>query len=120
YGYAGPLTQNIDDNFDNTQFKNQLLNFLNENNIITVFSRLHPFIPLQHVVLKNIGEISSMGKIVNIDLTQSLESQKQGYRKRLRTYINKEHNIYTITNAKTESDVIKFIDLYYENMRRVN
>jgi len=120
YGYAGPLTCNIDNDFDNTNFKNQLLAFFKKNNLVAVFSRLHPYIPIQQLVLKNMGEVTVMGKIVNVDLTKNLESQKKEYQKRLRTYINKERNVYTIIGSKTESDVLKFIDLYYENMRRVN
>ena len=120
YGYAGPVTQNICDNFDNIRFKNQVHNFFLDNNIISVFSRLHPYITLQRSVLKNIGEITKMGNIVNIDITEALETQKGSYQKRLKTYINKTRKVYSVTTAKTKDEIFKFIELYYENMRRVN
>lgn len=120
YGYAGPLTQNIGPDFDNDEFKNQLYNTLREKNIISVFSRLHPYISTQTLVLENIGEISSMGHIVNIDLTKDLDSQRQEYQKRLKTYINKSKRTFTVTKAETECDVLKYIEIYYENMRRVD
>lgn len=120
YGYAGPLTQNIDANFDNSQFKVQLHSYFNNNNIISAFSRLHPFILSQRIVLKDIGETSELGNIVNIDLTKDLATQRHEYQKRLKTYINKSRKAYTISEAKTESEILKFIDLYEENMRRVH
>ena len=120
YGYAGPLSQNIDAEYDNSQFKQQLHAYLRENNIICVFSRLHPFLQSQQFVLNNIGEVSPMGKIVNIDLTTDPDIQRQAYQKRLKTYINKARKEYYVAKAETESEILKFIELYYDNMRRVN
>ena len=95
-------------------------NFFLENNIISVFSRLHPYIPSQESVLKEIGEISKMGNIVNIDISKDLETQRGAYQKRLKTYINKSRKVYSVTTAKTKHEIFKFIDLYYDNMDRVN
>lgn len=120
YGYAGPLTQNIEPAFDNSEFKQQLHSYLRDNNIISIFSRLHPFLPTQRFVLKNIGDITPMGKIVNIDLTKDLDKQRQAYQKRLKTYVNKARNEYSVAKAKTKSEILKFIELYYDNMRRVD
>lgn len=120
YGYSGPLTQNIHNVFNNKQFKEQLHCFFLKHNIISAFSRLHPYIPYQSLVLTGIGEISEMGKVVNIDLTKDLETQRYAYNKRLKTYVNKARRAYTIVKATMENDILKFIELYYENMRRVN
>jgi hypothetical protein len=120
YGYSGPLTKNIDFQFDNSDFKNQLRSLFHEMKIIAVFSRLNPFIPLQSTVLDNLGRIDFCGKIVNIDLTKDLKTQKKCYNRRLKSYINKSRTQYTAKSATTDSDIMAFIDLYYENMSRVN
>lgn len=119
YGYAGPLSKNIDDNFDNSNFIAKIEGLLLEMEIISVFSRLNPFIPNQNYTLNNLGEVSVLGKIVNIDISQDLDTQKRGYNKRLKSYINKSKTYYTTKLSSTDKEISAFIDLYYENMRRV-
>tara|TARA_R110001632_G_scaffold222334_3_gene353455 strand:+ start:12 stop:1052 length:1041 start_codon:yes stop_codon:yes gene_type:complete len=120
YGYAGPLTKNIDDNFDNSNFLREFNDYLMDSNIISVFSRLNPFIPNQEICLRNFGEISSLSHIVNIDITQDMEIQKQSYHKRLRTHINKARRECYVKTADTIEEIMAYIDLYYANMKRVN
>ncbi len=120
YGYAGPVYHNITANFNNEQYKKELAHIFSENNIISVFSRLNPFIPCQEICLKTIGEISVVARVVNIDLTKTPEEQRKTYRNRLKTHINKSRRHCTIRKVTTKEDVIVFIELYYENMRRVN
>lgn len=120
YGYCGPITNSaVSNDFDNTNFKEKFKQLLHDNKIISVFSRLHPFITNQNVVLEGIGDIVSHGHVVNIDITQSLEEQRHQYNRRLKSYINKAKTIYHIEKGDTEEYVNAFIDIYYENMRRV-
>lgn len=120
YGYPGPMTKNVTADFDNTLFQKELQKILLKNNMVSIFSRLNPYIDNQEIVLKGLGEIAIKGRVVNIDLTKNLEKQKQGYQNRLKTYINKSRRTCTIRKARTEKDILLFIDMYYENMRRVN
>ncbi len=120
YGYSGPLTINIDSDFDNINFKNELNKVLLEQNIITVFSRLNPFVSNQETVLKNIGFIYNSGKIVNIDLTKKLENQKKDYSKRYKTYINKSRKLCYIKKVNSKDDITEFVKIYHANMKRVN
>ena len=120
YGYAGPTTNNLPDDFDNSLFANELEKVLLEQNIISVFSRLHPYIQHQENVLRGIGNMSSSGLTVNIDLTKDLDTQKSMYEKRLRTYINSSRKQCNIRLAKSPEDINTYIEMYYENMRRVN
>nr|WP_288933299.1 GNAT family N-acetyltransferase [uncultured Allomuricauda sp.] len=119
YGYVGPLGKNIEPDFNNDGFKRQLDDFLMDNQIISVFSRLHPYISNQQQILKNIGNIVSHGKVVNIDLTKSIEEQKQEYKRRLRTYINRENKEYEIMDGTCDECLDTFIETYCENMKRV-
>ena len=123
YGYAGPLCKSKDGNpssFDNTHFKAELQRFLLDNRIVSVFTRLHPYIDYQSNLLKDIGTISSPGVVVNIDLTLPLDIQRQKYSSRLKTYINKARRLYTIVEGTENSQIEEFIEMYYENMRRVD
>lgn len=119
YGYAGPTTSNINDKFDNSLFKKELHSLFLQKNIISVFSRLNPFVHDQENILKGLGQIASLGKIVCIDLTKDLDQQKADYHKRLRTYINKARKQCSVRLAKSAGDIEEFIAMYYENMERV-
>ncbi|MGB5668554.1 MAG: GNAT family N-acetyltransferase [Maribacter sp.] len=120
YGYSGPLNNNISTDFDNSVFKKELQKLFEELNIISVFSRLNPFIEHQNTILKGLGDLSASGKVINIDLTNDLDTQKSAYDKRLRTYINKSRRQCSLRLAESPEDLDIFIDMYYENMRRVN
>ena len=121
YGYCGPITnKNVNSGFDNKDFKQRLNVLLRENRIISVFSRLHPFILNQNLILNGIGKIVSNGDVVNIDITQSLESQRQQYNRRLKSYVNKAKTLYRIEKGKCDKTVDSFIEIYYENMKRVD
>lgn len=120
YGYPGPISKNIDQNFDNSSFISEFKDYLISQNIISIFSRLNPFIPNQYATLQNLGQISTLSKVVNIDLTLGLDSQLQAYHKRLRTHVNKARRLCNIKLAETREEVLAYIDLYYKNMQRVN
>ena len=120
YGYPGPLISAQPAGFDASVFRKQLESYFIEHNIVSVFSRLNPFIPMQEYILEGLGEIISPGNIINIDLTKDMEAQLREYHKRLRTYINKSRRLYSIKKAASTSDLAAFIELYHDNMRRVD
>lgn len=123
YGYAGPLCMTVNKDpavFDNSRFKAELQRFLLDNKIVSVFSRLHPYVHYQANLLKDIGCIESPGCVVNIDLTLPIDCQKQNYNNRLKTYVNKARRVYDIVEGNEEAQIEEFIEMYYENMRRVD
>jgi len=120
YGYVGPISNKVfDADIDILDFQNKLKKLLFENRIISVFSRLHPYIFNQRIVLEGIGKIISNGQVVNIDLTQSLESQRQQYNRRLKSYVNKAKSLYNIKKCNSRESIDSFRKIYYENMKRV-
>ncbi len=120
YGYAGPIGKNIPADFDNNDFLNYLNSYFESNNIITVFSRLNPFVSNQDSILKNYGSVVEQGKVVNIDLTMDPDILRQGYQRRLKTHINKARRECNVSRALDDSEFEKFVEVYYENMDRVN
>lgn len=119
-GYPGPLVEFSGQDADLKDFREELNYYFNELKLVSVFSRLNPFIPKQEHILQGMGEIITPGNIININLTLDLESQLREYHKRLKTYINKSRRIYSIRKAKNESDLDIFMELYHDNMRRVD
>lgn len=119
YGYAGPICKGVSSNFDNSNFQKKIVAYF-ANNFVSVFSRLNPYISKQHNILFNIGTISPQGKVVNIDLTQDIDLQRQNYQRRLKTHINKARRLCSIKKAETDKDLQDFMDIYYENMNRVS
>ncbi|MBD1262699.1 GNAT family N-acetyltransferase [Maribacter polysiphoniae] len=120
YGYSGPTIKNIPTDFDNSVFKEELNRIFQELKIISVFSRLNPFVEHQNSVLTGLGDLSMSGKVIYIDLTKDLDTQKSAYDKRLRTYINKARRQCGLRLAEGPEDLDIFIEMYYENMKRVN
>ncbi|MDT7830188.1 GNAT family N-acetyltransferase [Pricia sp. S334] len=123
YGYAGPLCKTKDGNplhFDNTRFKEVLQGFLYENKIVSVFTRLHPYLDYQKNLIDGLGCVNSPGDVVNIDLTLPIDIQRRQYNNRLKTYVNKARRKYDIVEGKNEEQIEEFIDMYFANMRRVD
>lgn len=120
YGYAGPLHKNINTNFDNTNFIKVLNIFFNNENIVSVFSRLNPFISYQDKILNKIGEITKLSNVVNIDLTMPPEDQRMAFSKTTKRYINKGNKFFDSKISTDKKDILAFIELYHENMDRVN
>ncbi|MFC0604208.1 GNAT family N-acetyltransferase [Winogradskyella pulchriflava] len=120
YGYAGPLVQNIGEGFSNENFQNELSTFFNENNIVSVFTRLHPYMDHQEMILSGYGTVATHGKVVNIDLTDTIENQRAKFNRRLKTYLNKSRRSCTVIEGNIDDHLDAFINLYHENMKRVD
>jgi hypothetical protein len=120
YGYSGPLQKNVDKSFDNSNFVEELSVFFKEQKIISVFSRLNPFIKNQETILNALGEVSKIGNLVNIDITKNLDRQRTLFSKITKRHINKANKFLEIKICKEKNDLKVFKNLYYENMDRVN
>lgn len=120
YGYVGILTSNLNEHFNKENFHKELNDFFIKNKIVTVFSRFHPFLDDQELLLSGLGTITTRGKVVYIDLKETLEKQRSMYSKRMKTYLNKARRSCTVVESKSKSDLDTFVHLYHENMRRVD
>ncbi|MFD0988648.1 NeuD/PglB/VioB family sugar acetyltransferase [Mariniflexile jejuense] len=120
YGYAGPICKCDLKSFDNRNFKKSLIEYFIKNNFVSIFSRLNPFFTCQNEALKGIGSIYHQGKVVNINLLQDCNIQRQNYQSRLKTHINKARRMCSIKKAITQNDIDEFKAIYFENMDRVH
>jgi len=122
YGYAGPLSNQENPDIQAvSEFKKELLHFFDQNKIVSVFSRLHPLFDNQEFILSGLGEIVNTNQTVGIDLSLPEQEQKRQYAHSLKTQINrlKRKNII-IKKAETREEIDFFIEIYNENMKRVN
>jgi lipid II:glycine glycyltransferase (peptidoglycan interpeptide bridge formation enzyme) len=119
YGYVGPLTNNIHE-VNLVDFQNKIQEYLASENIISVFSRLHPYIENQKKIIQSLGKITSLGKVVKIDLKIDEENQLKQYSMTTKRYLKKTQKQCSITVLNNEFAINKFIELYEENMQRVN
>ncbi len=132
YGYSGHIGSKMPLDFDTTNYEHYLLEFLHKHNIISVFSRLNPYIKFQNILFSKLGEsskfndtnyfgeLSYLGKIVNINLTESLDEQRTRYSRRLKTHLNKANKNLSLKIAETKEDLQVFKTLYHNNMKRIN
>lgn len=123
YGYSGPVSNKKFEEFDDQQIKNfecSFREFVEKEKIVSVFSRLHPFLN-QNLFLDKIGGIRENGKTIFMDLTIPLEEQRENYHKRLFRQIKQlRKKDYLIKETESQDDIKIFTRMYTENMDRLS
>jgi len=122
YGYCGPIASTVFEELPDgllDYFKEMLLEYFTTHGVVSVFSRLHPLIN-SDIVFDGFGTTKFINKTVAIDLRLTVEEQRQQYRKSNKPEISKlQRNGYEVVEAKTNEEIDKFVDIYYETMKRV-
>jgi len=122
YGYTGPISNadfnDISDEFI-AQFQERLLQFLKEENAVSVFAKFHPFFN-QTKAMQNMGGIVDNGRVVAIDLTQPIEIQRKRYKRTLWKDVVKARELgFTTRNSLAQQDIVEFTKLYNKSMDRI-
>lgn len=122
YGFTGPISNRKFEDLDQhliDNFKNSFLVFLENEKVITVFSRLNPFLN-QNFLIQKFGGLHQNGKTVAINLQCSIEKQRDNYRKTTAKHIRRclEKN-YVAKESKAIQDIEAFFDIYCDNMKRI-
>ena len=124
YGYCGPISNLSVDNISDELihfFAESLLNYFQQENIVSVFCRLHPLIEIDKIIEKIGGKIIKLNKTIAVDLKLTEAEQRKQYRKSNKYEINKlKRNSFEIIEAKSEEELDAFIDIYCKTMRRVD
>lgn len=124
YGYAGPIYSHPE--LPDTVvkgFQEAIGQYLREGKVVTVFSRLHPLIPQEHVV-RGAGDVVESGATVSIDLTIPPDQQRARYRKNHKYNINRLRRLgwkcVSCGGLDCESTLLEeFITTYWETMDRI-
>ncbi len=122
YGYNGIISSSLDPNFIRN-FQKTFSNYCKENHIVAEFTRLHPLIlnkPIFEHDYKLIKDRETI--VINLEDDYSAIWEKK-YSSENRNMIRKAqklgYRIKIITNP-TESDISSFIEIYINNMQKVN
>lgn len=122
YGYSGPVSNKPIENLSYDlieNFKHSFLAFMEDNQAVSVFSRLNPF-SNQFLLLEKLGGVKANGKTLYIKLKHSLEDQRSRYNRRLIRQIRQLRNRgYSVKFAETQEEITIFSKMYIENMKRV-
>lgn len=119
YGYPGPVSAGLSPTFDSTGFSEGLSAYFRAQNVVSVFSRLNPYIPYQGPILAKMGSLDMAGRIVGIDLALGAAQQRQGYFRRLKTQLNRARREIRVRQGEGFDDILAFADIYEESMRRL-
>ena len=121
YGYCGPIASHeripkqVIRNFHAT-----LREELVDRRVVTVFSRLHPLIAQEELLL-GLGETCAVGRTVSVDLTLPLQDQWARYGKKCRRVIDKAREAGVICiHDRERSYRREWVEIYQDTMRRVN
>ncbi|MFS4417356.1 GNAT family N-acetyltransferase [Maribacter sp. 2307ULW6-5] len=118
YGYAGPLFRQTSP-MDIHTFQKEFIRWCEEHDIVSVFTRMNPYIPDQNKIVAGLGNIILQGKVVNIDTTIPDEDQWTQYQRRLKGQVNRARRECSVEDATTDAGLDVFISIYNENMKRV-
>jgi hypothetical protein len=122
YGFSGPFSnkkmKDLDDDLIE-QFKADFLKFLDDEKIVSVFCRMHPFYP-QQLVLEKFGGVCDNGKTVVMDLSVNIEEQRRKYKPKTRRAINiAREKGYRLVEESGAQAIKTFFELYSQSMKRV-
>lgn len=120
HGYLGPLSSGIQAGFDNSPFRSRFENILKENKIVSVFTKLNPFIDGQDLVLDGMGTIETIGELVYFDQSMDEETQKSHYNRNTRQSLKKLQRVATVLEGRTPEDIDNFVEIYHKTMDRLN
>jgi len=120
YGYAGPLSSRKETNAESiNQFLKALNGFFDQNNVVSVFSRLHPSFKNEKL-LSGLGAIEPLGNTVYIDLSGDLDAQRNQYRKGIKSDLSRlTKEEFVIFEDEKKEFIEDFIAMYLENMTRI-
>lgn len=123
YGYCGPVS-NLPPEKISTElikfFHSELLGFFSKTNIVSAFSRLHPFFN-QFAILNGLGTVKELHKTVAIDLRLAETDQIKGYRKSTKFEIKQlRKKGFTVSEVTLQDQIDEFAGLYYESMKIKN
>jgi CelD/BcsL family acetyltransferase involved in cellulose biosynthesis len=123
YGYPGPLltpAARLDECFLERSVSS-FIDALRARGVISCFIRLHPLLPIPFGPLQKSGSLVHHGDTVSIDLRLSNDILWRQIRENHRRDIAKaERTGLTVRMDATWEQFDTFVDIYHENMRRVD
>lgn len=124
YGYAGPAARVTHPNVEGTLWKgflDEFHKFCIENNVVSEFVRLNPFLKNNEPISNITDGVKETGTVVYVDLTVSEDVLWKNLKKSNRNCITRaRHENVEISRTKKSEDVERFYKIYNESMDRRN
>ena len=119
YGYPGPLLRNADDPETAGVLFSAFRKYAFENDIISVFVRLHPLLNDTPEMFSELGEVVRHGETVYVDLCKSPEEVWRDTRHDHREHIRKLQKLGFTVEFDSWDRIDGFIAAYRATMQRV-
>lgn len=119
HGKVGPISNIREPDYKNERFKKELENLCSEQNIVSAFSKLNPFLPDQKKVLNGIGDIECSGENMYFDQSESEEEQLDQYSKSTKKKIRKLKEYTFVRECQNTEEIDFFMEMHYSNMERI-
>jgi hypothetical protein len=120
YGYPGPLVRNGDDPETARLLLRAFRKYALENDIVSVFVRLHPLLNDLPQIFNELGEVVRHGETVHIDPSRSLEEIWQDLKHGHRESIRKLWRLGFTVEFDSWNRMPGFIHAYRGTMERVS
>lgn len=120
HGFVGPVSYGVEEDFDNKNFRILFGNLMVSENIISVFSKLNPFIKGQNLILKGLGQVELVGELIYFNQEMDDETQRSHYNKNTRRTLKKLRETATVRVSNSVEDIPAFVELYHATMNRLN
>jgi hypothetical protein len=120
YGYPGPLFHNADDPETVRLLLRTFRTYALENNIVSVFVRLHPLLNDAPQIFSELGKIVQHGETVHVDLHKPLDEIWRDLRHDHRKHIRRLRRLGFTVEFDSWNRMQDFIDAYHATMERVS
>ena len=117
YGYLGPLTNS--ETIDHLSFREEFLHYLKKRKIVSVFSKLNPFMNQQKSILSSMGTIEKVGEVIYYDQNEDSEEQLKKYHRTTGQRLRKLQRIASIKEAVSDEDIGYFVAQYHLSLDRL-
>ena len=120
HGKLGPISNINNKNFNNSTFIKEFDQKLKEERIVSIFSKLNPFLKYQKKLLSGLGEVICVGENMFFSPEKSVEERIVKYHKNTRRNLKKIQEKAYVREIKGYDELAFFIEMHYSNMDRLN
>jgi hypothetical protein len=117
HGYLGPISNSND--IDLSSFHSELMDLLRAENIVSVFSKLNPYLKGPIQLLKGLGQTEQVGELIYYDQTEDTTTQLSKYSRTTGQRLRKLRRIAYVREVASDQELDIFVSLYHKNLDRL-
>ena len=117
HGYLGPIANSGE--VDIPAFQAELMALLRSENIVSVFTKLNPYLDGPLKLLNGLGQTEQVGELIYYDQTEDTATQLSKYSRTTGQRLRKLRRIAYVREVTSEQELDQFVSLYHENLDRL-